>query len=144
MEPKSVNRLSDGLEIIWDNDVSCVYPYKYLRLQCACALCVEELTGKKLLKVDEVPEDIIIVEKSEKALKHAMELGGDHGVLIDGNEVEKVKELTKGKGAEAVIDFVGEKGSTSMGLNMTSNGGYFYIVGYGEEIKILDVDVIIS
>ena len=32
-------------------------------------------------------------------------LGGDHGVLIDGNEVERVKELTKGNGAEAVIDY---------------------------------------
>ena len=31
-----------------------------------------------------------------------------------------------------------------MGLNMTANGGFFYIVGYGEEIKILAVDVIIS
>ena len=41
-------------------------------------------------------------------------------------------------------DFVGEKGSTSMGLNMTSGGGYYYIVGYGEEIKILAVDVIIA
>ena len=57
---------------------------------------------------------------------------------------QKVKELTKGKGAEAVIDFVGEKGSTSMGLNMTRPGGYFYIVGYGEEIKILAVDVIFT
>ena len=37
--------------------------------------------------------DIIIVEKSEAALKHAMELGGDHGVLIDGNEIEKVQKL---------------------------------------------------
>ena len=62
MEPKSVNRLSDGLEIIWGNDVSCIYPYKYLRLQCACANCVEELTGKKLLKVSEIQEDIIVVE----------------------------------------------------------------------------------
>ena len=45
-----------------------------------------------------------------------MPLGGDEGVIIDGNEVERVMELTKGKGAEAVIDFVGEHGSTSMGL----------------------------
>ena len=54
-----------------------------------------------------------------------MELGGDHGVLIDGNEIEKVQELTKGKGSEAVIDFVGEKGSTAMGIQMTSNGGFY-------------------
>ena len=101
----------------------------HIAIQCLKAMCAA---------------DIIIVEKSEKALKHAMELGGDHGVIIDGNEVEKVKEITKGVGAEAVIDFVGEKGSTSMGLNMTANGGFFYIVGYGEEIKILAVDVIIS
>jgi NAD+-dependent secondary alcohol dehydrogenase Adh1 len=73
-----------------------------------------------------------------------MPLGGDHGVLIDGNEVERVKELTKGNGAEAVIDMVGEKGSTSMGLNMTKNTGSYYIVGYGEDIKIKSVDMIIS
>jgi len=73
-----------------------------------------------------------------------MPLGGDEGVIIDGNEVEKVLELTKGKGAEAVIDFVGEKGSTSMGLKMTGGGGSYYIVGYGEEIKSLAVDLIIA
>ena len=101
----------------------------HIAIQCLRAMCAA---------------NIIIVEKSDTALKHAMPLGGDHGVLIDGNEVERILELTKGKGAEAVIDFVGEKGSTSMGLNMTSGGGYYYIVGYGEEIKILAVDVIIA
>ena len=31
------------------------------------------------------------------------------------------------------------------GINMTAqHGGYYYIVGYGEEIKVLAVDVIIS
>ena len=101
----------------------------HIAIQCLKAMCAA---------------DIIIVEKSEAALKHAMELGGDHGVLIDGNEIEKVQELTKGKGSEAVIDFVGEKGSTAMGIQMTSNGGFYYIVGYGEEIKSLAVDLIIS
>ena len=57
-------------------------------------------------------------------------------------EIEKVKELTKGKGAEAVIDFVGEKGSTPMGIKMTKATGTFYIVGYGEEIRVLAIDMI--
>ena len=58
-------------------------------------------------------------------------------------QIEKrVKELTKGKGAEAVIDFVGEKGSTPMGIKMTKATGTFYIVGYGEEIRVLAIDMI--
>ena len=101
----------------------------HIAIQCLRAMCAA---------------NIIIVEKSAEALKHAMSLGGDEGVLIDGNETERVLELTKGKGGEAVIDFVGEKGSTAMGINMTAGSGYYYIVGYGEEIRVLAVDVIIS
>ena len=101
----------------------------HIAIQCLKAMCAA---------------NIIIVEKSAEALKHAMSLGGDEGVLIDGNEVERVLELTKGKGGEAVIDFVGEKGSTAMGIKMTAGSGYYYIVGYGEEIRVLAVDVIIS
>ncbi len=103
---------------------------------------IPEIKGKE--GYESFFSNIIIVEKSKTALDHAMPLGGDEGVLIDGNEVERIMELTNGKGAEAVIDFVGEKGSTSMGLNMTGGCGYYYIVGYGEEIKILAVDVIIA
>ena len=88
--------------------------------------------------------DIIVVEKSNNALKHAIELGADKGVLIDGNEHDAIIGEANGAGAEAVIDFVGEHGSTSMGLNMTANEGYYYIVGYGEEVEVLAVDMIIS
>ncbi len=101
----------------------------HIAIQCLRAMCAA---------------DIIIVEKSQKVLDHALELGGDKGILIDGNEIEAVMELTDGKGAEAVIDFVGEHGSTSMGLSMTADGGYYYIVGYGEEIRVLAVDMVIS
>ena len=101
----------------------------HIAVQCLRAMCAA---------------DIIVVEKAKAALDHVMTLGADHGVLIDGNERERVKELTKGNNAEAVIDFVGEHGSTSMGLDMTAAGGSYYIVGYGEEIRILAVDAIIT
>ncbi|TRZ88177.1 MAG: NAD(P)-dependent alcohol dehydrogenase, partial [Streptomycetaceae bacterium] len=58
------------------------------------------------------------------------------------NEVEAVMQLTKGFGAEAVIDFVGEKGSTKKGLEMTRALGNYYIVGYGENINISTLDLI--
>ena len=78
------------------------------------------------------------------ALQLAKEIGAHHVVKADGNEVEAIKALTGGKGAEAVIDYVGEHGTTSKGLAMTRAGGFYYIVGYGEEIRISAADMIIT
>jgi len=87
---------------------------------------------------------IIVVDRSDAALKLAQELGAEYTVKADGNAVEKVKEITKGYGAEAVIDFVGEGGSIDQGLAMTRNCGYYYVVGYGGEIRISAMDMITS
>ena len=62
----------------------------------------------------------------------------------DGIEVEAVLQLTKGRGAEAVIDFVGEGDAIAKGLAMTCNDGYYYIVGYGGRIEIPTIDMITS
>src|SRR6516165_6981204 len=51
--------------------------------------------------------DIIAVDRSEAALSLAKECGARHLVKADEHQVEAVRELTDGKGAEAVIDFVG-------------------------------------
>ena len=58
------------------------------------------------------------------------------------DEVEQVLELTGGHGAEQVIDFVGEGGSTAKGLRMTRQGGDYHIVGYGENIDVPTIDLI--
>lgn len=87
---------------------------------------------------------IIVVDISDAALRMAGEHGADHLVLADGGEVEAVKALTDGHGAEAVIDFVGEMGTTKKGLDMTRAMGSYYIVGYGEDIQIPTVDMIIT
>jgi NAD+-dependent secondary alcohol dehydrogenase Adh1 len=88
--------------------------------------------------------DIIVVDKSEASLELAKKVGAHKLVKADGNEVEAVLEMTGGEGAEAVIDFVGEKGTTAKGLKMTRPMGSYYVVGYGEEIRIPTVDMVIT
>jgi NAD+-dependent secondary alcohol dehydrogenase Adh1 len=88
------------------------------------------------------PADIIAVDRSELALGLAKECGAHHLVKADENQVEAVRDLTDGKGAEAVIDFVGEGNAIANGLAMTRNNGAYYIVGYGGEIRISAIDMI--
>jgi len=57
------------------------------------------------------PAEVIVVDRSPQALALTRSWGADHTVLADGKHVDKVKEITDGQGAEAVIDFVGEQGA---------------------------------
>jgi NAD+-dependent secondary alcohol dehydrogenase Adh1 len=86
--------------------------------------------------------DIIALDRSDVALALAKECGAHHVVKADENQVEAIQALTGGKGAEAVIDFVGEGNSIENGLAMTRNDGAYYIVGYGGEIRISALDMI--
>ena len=90
------------------------------------------------------PAEIIVVDKSDLALGLAKESGAHHTIKADGNETDAVLELTKGLGAEAVIDFVGEGGSIEKGLAMTRSAGSYYIVGYGGKIEIPAIEMIIT
>jgi NAD+-dependent secondary alcohol dehydrogenase Adh1 len=88
--------------------------------------------------------EIIVVDRSEVALQLAKDCGAHHTVKGDGDEVERVLELTGGNGAEAVIDFVGEGDAIAKGLAMTRNAGFYYIVGYGGKIDLPTIDMITS
>lgn len=86
--------------------------------------------------------EIIVVDPSEISLSLAESCGADHLVKADGNEVERVLELTKGAGAEAVLDFVAERGTTAKGLAMTRAMGSYYVIGYGEDINVSAFEMI--
>ncbi len=85
---------------------------------------------------------IVVVDRNQAALDLAHSIGADQVVLADGTHVEKVLELTGGKGAEAVVDFVGEGGATAEGIAMLRRAGNYYVVGYGENINVPTIDVI--
>jgi NAD+-dependent secondary alcohol dehydrogenase Adh1 len=89
------------------------------------------------------PTEIIVVDPSEKALELARELGADQTVKVEGtSHIDTVQELTDGKGAQAIIDFVGEKGAVEDGVAMIEDGGFYYVIGYGQNIDIPTIDVI--
>ncbi len=88
------------------------------------------------------PAQVIVIDPLEKALALAKDLGADQTVKVDGSQVNTVKEHTDGLGAEAIIDFVGEKGAIQDGIEMVRDGGFYYVIGYGENIDIPTIDVI--
>jgi len=86
--------------------------------------------------------EIIVIDPNEKARALAGEIGADHTVAADGKHVDTVLEMTDGKGAEAVIDFVGEAGVIPQGIAMLRNAGSYFVIGYGEDIVVPTIDVI--
>jgi NAD+-dependent secondary alcohol dehydrogenase Adh1 len=85
---------------------------------------------------------IIVVDRNPDALKLAEQLGADHTVVGDGAQVDAVKDLTGGKGAHVVLDFVAEEGAEQDGFAMTREAGSYYVIGYGGTLHIPTLDII--
>jgi NAD+-dependent secondary alcohol dehydrogenase Adh1 len=94
--------------------------------------CLAALTATK----------IIVVDRNPDALKLAAEIGADQTVVADGTQVDSVKDLTGGKGAHVVLDFVAEQGAEMEGWNMTREAGSYYVIGYGGQLEIPTLDII--
>jgi len=88
------------------------------------------------------PAEIIVVDRSEPALELAKGMGADHTVQATGDQVEQVKELTGGQGAEVVIDFVGERGAEADSWQMTRRAGSHFVIGYGGTVQVPTIDII--
>jgi NAD+-dependent secondary alcohol dehydrogenase Adh1 len=85
---------------------------------------------------------IVVVDRNPDALKLAEQIGAHETVVADGGQVDAVKQLTGGRGADVVFDFVAEQGAEQDGFAMTGNGGSYYVIGYGGTLNIPTLDVI--
>jgi NAD+-dependent secondary alcohol dehydrogenase Adh1 len=85
---------------------------------------------------------IIVVDRNPDALKLAEQLGADQTVVADERQVDAVLELTGGKGAEVVLDFVAEQGAEMDGWKMTREAGSYFVIGYGGTLNIPTLDII--
>ena len=65
---------SEGqLHIVWTDGVTHHYPFVFLRGECQCAACVNEVTGQRMLDLTSIPADICVSN---------MELRGNYAVRI--------------------------------------------------------------
>jgi NAD+-dependent secondary alcohol dehydrogenase Adh1 len=90
------------------------------------------------------PAEIIAVDPNPEALKLAEQCGAHHAVEADGRQVARVRELTGGTGAEAVLDFVGEDDTIPAALAMLAPGGRYDVVGYGGTLTIPTVQLVLG
>jgi DUF971 family protein len=58
--PADVGPSEDGraLRIRWQDGHISIYPPRYLRLNCPCAGCVDEMTGRRTLVPEMIPEGV--------------------------------------------------------------------------------------
>jgi len=57
-EPRIVRLLHEGVSMLWDDGHYSLYPHRFLRGNCPCAHCVQELTGKRVIGILDVPETV--------------------------------------------------------------------------------------
>jgi NAD+-dependent secondary alcohol dehydrogenase Adh1 len=85
---------------------------------------------------------IIVVDRNPDALKLAEQLGAQHTVVADGGQVRAVQDLTDGRGANVVLDFVAEQGAEQDAFSMTGGAGAYFVIGYGGTVHIPTLDII--
>jgi len=57
--PHAITRRDDGVYVEWDESGhAALYPARALRLACPCAGCVEEMSGRPLLRPESVGPEV--------------------------------------------------------------------------------------
>ena len=74
---------------------------------------------------------VVAVDTSADKLKIAKEMGADEALISGDDAVTRVKDMTRGQGAEVVLDFVGVNPTLSMAAHVARVLGHLTIVGLG-------------
>ncbi len=78
---------------------------------------------------------VAAVDPSPQRRALAAGLGAD-AVFDSGEVVEAIRDLTGGRGADLVIDFVGTDQTHAAGTGMLARGGTYSIVGFGGTLSL--------
>ena len=86
---------------------------------------------------------VIAVDTDERRRRLAGELGADH-VVDRVDAADAVRDLTGGRGADVVFDFVGTDATHAGSLAMLARGGTYSVIGYGGEISCQSASLVVA
>ena len=94
---------------------------------------------------------VIVLDRLENRLRLAEEFGADHTINIEEfntpeTRVARVRELTRGRGADVGVELVGHASLLSEGIEMLTNGGTFVEIGlyFGGQTIPFDPSVLVT
>ncbi|AIF82965.1 Zn-dependent alcohol dehydrogenase [Candidatus Nitrososphaera evergladensis SR1] len=77
----------------------------------------------------------IAVDRSDKKLRFAKNLGAEHAIKLSENTRKEVMEITQGRGVDVVVDCVGAENTISASVALLAKGGALTLVGlFGTKI----------
>ena len=57
--PLEIGRANEhDVKIRWNDGTEVVYPARFLRLECPCAVCVDEVTGRRIVLPATISDDV--------------------------------------------------------------------------------------
>lgn len=86
---------------------------------------------------------VIAVDTDERRRTLAAELGATH--VVDGaRAVDAVRDLTGGRGADLVFDFVGTDETHAASLSMLARGGAYSVIGYAGTVSAPSAGLVVN
>jgi NAD+-dependent secondary alcohol dehydrogenase Adh1 len=87
---------------------------------------------------------VIAIDTEEERLRLARELGADETAPGGDGSPNAVRELTDGRGADVVLDFVGTDSTHSSSMEMLARAGTYSVVGYGGNLPLTSMGLVVE
>ncbi len=87
---------------------------------------------------------VVAVDTEGDRLALARELGADEAIPGGDGAPAAVRELTDGRGADVVFDFVGTDQTHAASTEMLARAGTFSVIGYGGNLPLTSMELVVD
>jgi NAD+-dependent secondary alcohol dehydrogenase Adh1 len=87
---------------------------------------------------------VIAIDTEDERLALARELGAEEAVSGGDGAAAAVRDLTEGRGADVVLDFVGTDATHAGSMEMLARAGTYSVIGYGGNLPLTSMALVVE